>query len=91
LEGIKSRDYIESFDLGESEHRIWQGLLESGNFADHSNSFLILLADNAEILPQICDFNLAKYPAPELNYDLAGSSKLAIACRWFREKSRANE
>lgn len=73
LEGLKSRDYIESFDLGESEHRIWQGLLESGNFADHSNSFLILLADNAKILPQVCDFDVAKFQQPKLNYDVASN------------------
>ena len=88
LEGLKSRDYVEPFDLGESEHRIWQGLLESSNFADHANSFLILLADDAKILPQICDFDLVKYQEPELNYELIGDSERVDDKRVQAQQSR---
>jgi len=74
LEGVKSRDYREPFDLGESEHRAWQGLLEAGNFADHANSFLIVLSDSHKSVKRLCEFDLSVYHRPELAY-LAASDQ----------------
>ncbi|RBP48448.1 SAM-dependent methyltransferase [Arenicella xantha] len=73
LEGllpIRSRDYAEHFDLGVSEHRAWQGLLDAGNFEDHANSFLILLGSNESVLQALCPNELSQFEMPELGYDL---------------------
>lgn len=68
LEGVHSRDYSAPFDLGESEHRAWQGLLEASNLADHANSFLILLSDSDQAITQMADFDLKVFESPTLNY-----------------------
>jgi len=68
LEGLNSRDYSAPFDLGESEHRVWQGLLEAGNLADHANSFLLLLSDSEKVLSETCDFDLRAYQMPRFEY-----------------------
>lgn len=70
LESIKSRDYADHFDLGVSEHRAWQGLLEADNFADHANSFLILLGDDNTSIQALCPKQLSQFEQPELGYDL---------------------
>lgn len=62
LDKIKSRDYLMPFDLGEQESMLWQGLCAAGSFGEHTNSFLILLADDASRLSELADFEIQTYP-----------------------------
>jgi SAM-dependent methyltransferase len=70
LKGQKSRDYSAAFDLGENEHRIWQGLAQAGTLGQHANSFLIALSDDPTYLDRLCDFSLEVYPVLPLNYNI---------------------
>ncbi len=70
LEGHKSRDYSAAFDLGDNEHRIWQGLAQAGTLGEHSNSFLIALSDDQQRLDDMCDFSVETYTVHPLNYEI---------------------
>ena len=70
LKGHRSRDYSAAFDIGENEHRVWQGLAQAGTLGQHANSFLIALSDDAKRLDQLCDFSSEVYPVLPLNYDI---------------------
>ena len=58
---IKSRDYLATFDLGEKEARIWQGLHETGSVEEHANSFLILLSDHLASIETASDFDVKQF------------------------------
>jgi len=68
IQRISSRDYVANFDLGDKESYIWRGLLEAGTFADHSNSFLLLMSNDDVALSKMNDFSIVEYDVPELNY-----------------------
>lgn len=71
LDSVNSRDYSRNFHLSDHENRAWQGLAEAGNLADHANSFLILLSDDADQLTKFANTGKAKlevYPIQRLDY-----------------------
>ncbi|GHA17008.1 hypothetical protein GCM10008090_28360 [Arenicella chitinivorans] len=68
LEGLKSRDYVEAFDLGESEHRLWQGLLQTDSLKHHTNSFLLLLGNDARSVQAMAPDAVNEFPNPDLAY-----------------------
>jgi len=70
LEGRASRDYSAAFDAGDDEHRIWQGLAQTGSLGEHANSFLIALSDNSSSIERVCDFTAVSYPISALAYDI---------------------
>ncbi len=50
---VRSRDYCSpelQYTIGGYEPRLWQGLVESGTLTQLSNSFLLLLGDDADVL-----------------------------------------
>lgn len=68
LKYAKSRDYMSPFNLGDDENQAWNGLLQSDNFADHANSFLLVLSDAEKTVERLCDFSVATYELPKLAY-----------------------
>jgi cyclopropane fatty-acyl-phospholipid synthase-like methyltransferase len=64
----KSRDYLSKFTLGDDENQIWNGLLQSNSFAEHANSFLLVLTDSASTLERLCDFTIISYSNPQPAY-----------------------
>ena len=68
LKFSKSRDYLSKFALGDDENQIWNGLLQSNSFAEHANSFLLVLADQASTVQRLCDFTISAYPNEQPAY-----------------------
>lgn len=68
LKFSKSRDYLSSFALGDDENQIWNGLLQSNGFAEHANSFLLVLVDQANTVKRLCDFTISSYPSQQPAY-----------------------
>jgi len=73
LKTCKSRDYTSRFSLGDDENQIWNGLLQSGSFADHANSFLLVLSDDSDTVFKLCDFTVESYEQTKLAYLDQGS------------------
>ncbi|MFT6005707.1 MAG: SAM-dependent methyltransferase [Pseudoalteromonas tetraodonis] len=70
LSSIKSRDYNSAFDIGDQEHRVWQGLNISKTISELSNSFLILLGQDQAQINAMCEFGIEQYPSAQLSYRL---------------------
>lgn len=68
LDGLKSRDYADAFDLGESEHRVWQGLSQSDSLKHHANSFLLLLGNDNKRIQAIAPRAITAFSQPVLSY-----------------------
>ena len=68
LDGVRSRDYADAFDLGESEHRIWQGLSQTDSLKHHANSFLLLLGNDATRIQAMAPDTVTVFPQPVLAY-----------------------
>ena len=73
LNGHKSRDYSASFDLGDHEYKIWEGLAQAGTLGKHANSFLIALSDSQLRLDLLCDFTAETYQLEPVNYNTQGT------------------
>ncbi len=86
LEGRASRDYSSAFDAGEQEHRIWQGLAQTGSLGEHSNSFLIALSDDSNSVDRVCDFRAQSYPIVPLNYEIPKARISAESALQINEK-----
>ncbi len=86
LEGRASRDYSSAFDAGEQEHRIWQGLAQTGSLGEHANSFLIALSDDSNSVDRVCDFSALSYPVVELNYEVPKAAMSAESALQINEK-----
>ncbi len=86
LEGRASRDYSSAFDLGEQEHRIWQGLAQTGSLGEHANSFLIALSDDSSSLERVCDFSAQSFPIEPLNYEIPKAAISAESALLISEK-----
>ena len=78
LKHSHSRDYTSHFELGDSEHQIWDGLLQAGTFTEHSNSFLLFLSDKSDTIKHLCDFNVEAYPSNGLPYLDSVSGSLSV-------------
>lgn len=68
LDGLKSRDYADAFDLGESEHRVWQGLSQSDSLKHHANSFLLLLGNDNKRIQAMAPRAITAFSQPVLSY-----------------------
>lgn len=68
LDGLKSRDYADAFDLGESEHRVWQGLSQSDSLKHHANSFLLLLGNDNKQIQAMAPRAVTAFSQPVLSY-----------------------
>lgn len=75
ITSVSSRDYSQPFSMGDQEHYVWQALSQAGTLAEHSNSFLWLIGDDAERLEQMAEQEMAEFDTPELNYQEAGLPK----------------
>lgn len=86
LEGRASRDYSSAFNAGEHEHRIWQGLAQTGSLGEHANSFLIALSNDASSVERVCDFSAISYPIVTLDYELPKAAITAENALLINEK-----
>ncbi|MBT8114837.1 MAG: class I SAM-dependent methyltransferase [Arenicella sp.] len=73
LAKIKSRDYLQPFDLGEREKMLWAAQLEAGTLHRVANSFLLLLSDQEASLSTMADFDCAEYAQQVPAYQRAGA------------------
>lgn len=74
LSQLQSRDYSQPFEvgdsMGESEEMLWHSLVQANNLADHSNSFMWLLGDDASRLEMLSGPPISKFSQPTIKYKL---------------------
>lgn len=71
LARVKSRDYLQAFDLGENEAMLWRGMYQAGSLDLVANSFLILLSNAQKGIEEISDFSVKEFSNPQFcaNYE----------------------
>ncbi|MCH2189671.1 MAG: class I SAM-dependent methyltransferase [Gammaproteobacteria bacterium] len=71
---LSSRDYVNAFSVGDSlgknEVRVWDALAQAGTIADHSNSFLWLMANDHAAIAKLLTSDVSSFEAPEFDYQL---------------------
>lgn len=68
LENITSRDYGSDFTFGVNELMLWSAMASAGTLSDHSNSFLIFLAKQANAIESSILASEFKHEVPLPNY-----------------------
>lgn len=73
-----SRDYVNSFSvgdsLGENESRLWEALAQAGTLADHSNSFLWLMSESKSSVDGLIKTQVSSFDAPKFQYQIDADS-----------------
>ena len=62
LEGVLSRDYLMILDLDAQEPMFWESASANETIPKFSNSFLILMGDDASILNTVADSDFVHFP-----------------------------
>lgn len=63
----RSRDYLRSFSI-QHEDRVWQGMHESGELSQISNSFLIMLSDQQSAIDSLSGFGVCEFESETYNW-----------------------
>ena len=67
LSRIKSRDYLQAFEIKE-ESKIWSGLIQAGVADQSANSFLIVLGQSREAVQRMATFGVAEYQGQDFDW-----------------------
>ncbi len=68
LRGCASRDYAQQFSI-HNEPQVWSALAQSQSLAEHSNSFLWLLGNDAERISEVSSVATGMFDKPKRNYE----------------------
>ena len=67
LSRIKSRDYLQVFEIKE-ESRVWSGLVQAEIADQSANSFLIVLGQSHDAVERLATFGVAEYQGQDFNW-----------------------